>query len=201
MTAITVEPTGARARQTLYWRVRNGRTPEPTDSAPRTWHIRHGHPGGEYSDLGHELEPPKHHAPTLLTRSRRTGRREAQEFRGGCLACGWEGSVHRGAGYGDGDNQAVEDAHDHAFPGWRELPPLTTTEDRWALPHDRARWAQLTSRYPPGWLDQGAPLVAWSRHRREAHAPPHRGRPRYELRVGRPPANPRTRHAAQEALF
>lgn len=94
----------------------------------------------------------------------------------------------------------MEDAHDHAFPGWRELPPLTTVEDRWALPRDRRRWAQLTSRYPPGWLDRGAPLVAWSR-RREAHAPPHRGRPRYELRVARPPANPSNRPADQEALF
>ncbi|WP_188303170.1 DUF6349 family protein [Streptomyces sp. CBMA123] len=201
MTAPTAEPTGARARQTLYWRVRNGRTPEPTESAPRAWHIRHGHPGGEYSDLGHDLDPSGHHVPTLLTRSRPTGRREAEEFRGGCLACGWEGPVHRGDGYGDGDNQAVEEAHDHAFPGWRTLPPLTTVEDRSALPRDRGRWAQLTSRYPSGWLDQGAPLVAWSRHRREVHAPPHRGRPRYELRVLRPPGSRANRTADQEALF
>ncbi|GAA2242159.1 hypothetical protein GCM10010232_31540 [Streptomyces amakusaensis] len=201
MTATTVEPSGARPRQTNYWRVRNGRTREPIESAPRTWHIRPGHPGGEYSDLGHELDPPEHHTPTLLTRSRRTGRREEEEFRGGCLACDWEGAVHRGDGYGDGDNEAVEDAHDHAFPGWRELPPLTTVEDRWALPRDRGRWTQLISRYPPGWPDRGAPLVAWSRHRREAHAPPHRGRPRYELHVARPPAGPRPRTVDQETLF
>ncbi|WP_159040796.1 DUF6349 family protein [Streptomyces sp. XY593] len=200
MTAPAAETTGARARQTLYWRVRNGRTPQPPESAHLTWHIRHGHPGGEYSDLGHELGPPEHHAPTLLTRSQPTSRREEEEFRGGCLACDWEGPVHRGGGYGDGDNEAVEDAHDHAFPGWHTLPPLTTVEDRSVLPRDRGRWAQLTSGYPPGWLGQGAPLVAWSR-RREAHAPPHRGRPRYELRVPRPPARPRTGPADQEALF
>ncbi|MGX2994909.1 DUF6349 family protein [Streptomyces sp. JNUCC 64] len=201
MTTAATGTAGARARQTHYWRVRNGRTPEPPENAPRTWHIRHGHPGGAYSDLGHELDPPAHHAPTLLTRSQRTGRRETEEFRGGCLACDWEGPVHRGDGYGDGDNEAVEDAHDHAFPGWRELPPLTTVEDRWALPRDRGRWARLASRYPTGWLDQGAPLVAWRRHRREAHAPPHSGRPRYELRVPRPRARPRPRTVDQKPLF
>ncbi|MEU6295323.1 DUF6349 family protein [Streptomyces erythrochromogenes] len=201
MTATTADPTGARARQTYYWRVRNGRTRQPTESAPRTWHIRDGHPGGAYSDLGHELDPPEHHVPTLLTRSRRTGRRETEEFRGGCLACDWEGPVHPGDGYGDGGNPAVEDAHDHAFPGWRELPPITSVEDRWALPRDRGRWTQLTSPYPPGWLDQGAPLVAWRRHRREPHAPPHHGRPRYELRIARPPATRPTGTDDQEALF
>ncbi|MFJ8628581.1 DUF6349 family protein [Kitasatospora sp. NPDC093550] len=201
MTTTTAAPAGARARQTHYWRVRNGRTPEPPESAPQAWHIRSGHPGGAYSDLGQELDQPEHHAPTLLTRSRRTGRREEEEFRGGCLSCAWEGPVHRGDGYGDGDNQAVEDAHDHAFPGWRELLPVTAVEDRRALPLDRGRWAQLTSCYPPGWLDRGAPLVVASRHRREAHAAPHRGRPRYELRVARPPVTRGKRAADQETLF
>ncbi len=201
MTATTAEPTGAQARQTHYWRLRNGRTLALTTSAPRTWHIRPGHPGGAYSDLGHELDPPEHHTPTLLTRSRPTGRREEEEFRGGCLACDWEGPIHHGDGYGDGDNQAVEDAHDHAFPGWRELPPLTTAEYRSALPHDRRRWAQLTSGYPSGWLDRGAPLVAWSRYRHEAHAPPHHGRPRYELRIDRPTVSRNSQPADQEALF
>ncbi|MFJ8953491.1 DUF6349 family protein [Streptomyces sp. NPDC102381] len=43
--------------------------------------------------------------------------------------------------------------------------------------HPRSRWDQLISRYPAGWVDQGAPIVAWRRYRREAHAPPHAGRP------------------------
>ncbi len=91
MTAPVTEPTGARARQTYYWRVRNARTRQPPASAGQTWHIQPGHPGGAYCDLGHELNPPAHHTPTLLSRSRPTGRGDEQEFRGGCLACDWGG--------------------------------------------------------------------------------------------------------------
>lgn len=198
MITTVTEPTGARARQTYYWRVRNGRTHTSVrQNAAQTWHIRPGHPGGAYCDLGHELDPPAHHAPTLLTRSRPTGRRDVQEFRGGCLSCGWEGPVRRG----DGDNAAVEDAHDHAFPGWRTLPPITRVKDRWEIPQNQARWAQLTSRYPAGWVEQGAPLLAWNRHPRESHAAPHQGRPRYELRIDRPPRNRDEPPTDQEALF
>lgn len=39
-------------------------------------------------------------------------------YRGACLGCGWHG------GERDCDNDAVDDAHDHAAPGWRELPPV-----------------------------------------------------------------------------
>ncbi|MFJ7590293.1 DUF6349 family protein [Streptomyces sp. NPDC097617] len=202
MTAAVAEPTGARARQTYYWRVRNARTRQSPASAEQAWHIQPGHPGGAYCDLGQELDPPEHHTPTLLSRSRPTGRRgDEQEFCGGCLACEWEGPTYSGDGFGDGDNEAVEDAHDHCFPGWRTLPPITTVEDRWAIPRSRSRWAQLIARYPPGWIDQGAPVLAWSRYRREAHVPPHAGRPRYELRVTRPPSSRRHGPADQGALF
>ncbi|MFH9667414.1 DUF6349 family protein [Streptomyces globisporus] len=202
MTATVAQLTGARARQTYYWRVRNARTRHRPESAGQAWHIQAGHPGGAYCDLGHELDPPSHHAPTLLARSRPTDRRgDEQEFRGGCLACEWEGPVHSGDGFGDGDNEVVEDAHDHCFPGWRGLPPITTVEDRWAVPRSRSRWAQLTAQYPPGWINQCAPVLAWSRYRREAHAPPHAGRPRYELRVTRPPSNLGHHPADQRALF
>lgn len=202
MTVTVAEPTGARAWQTYYWRVRNARTPHRPESAGQVWHIRPGHPGGAYCDLGHELDPPAHHSPTLLTRSQPKGRRrDEQEFRGGCLSCEWEGAVHHGGGFGDGDNEAVEDAHDHAFPDWRTLPPITTVEDRWAVPRSPSRWAQLTAPYPAGWVDQGAPVVAWRRYRREAHLPPHAGRPRYELHVTRPPRDRRRRPADQGALF
>ncbi|MCZ4118127.1 DUF6349 family protein [Streptomyces sp. H39-S7] len=202
MTTAVTEPTGARSRQTNYWRVRTARTRAPAESAEQAWHIQHGHPGGAYCDLGNELDPPAHHAPTLLSRSRPTGRRgDAQEFRGGCLTCDWEGPVHRGGGYGDGDNEAVEDAHDHAFPGWRGLPPITQVKDRWQIPQSRSRWAQLISLYPAGWAEQGAPLLSWSRYRREAHAPPHQGRPRYELRIARPPSHRDKPPTDQGALF
>ncbi|WP_374205976.1 DUF6349 family protein [Streptomyces sp. MUM 2J] len=86
-------------------------------------------------------------------------------------------------------------------PAGRALPPITTVEDRWAVPRSRSRWAQLTSQYPAGWIDQGAPVVAWRRYRREAHAPPYTGRPRYELRVTRPPIDRGRRPTDQGALF
>ena len=37
-------------------------------------------------------------------------------YRGACFGCGWHGPAH------DRENPAVEDAHDHAWPGWRDLP-------------------------------------------------------------------------------
>lgn len=202
MTTNVAEPIGAQTRQTYYWRVRNARTCHRPESAAQAWHIQPGHPGGAYSDFGHELDPPTHHTPTLLTRSRPNGQRgNQQDFRGGCLACSWEGPEHSGKGFGDGDNEAVEDAHDHAFPGWRELPPITTAADRWAIPRSRSRWAQLTSAYPTTWIDHGAALLAWRRHHREAHLPPHAGRPRYRLHTPRPRTNRRTRPTTQEELF
>ncbi|MFJ6705679.1 MULTISPECIES: DUF6349 family protein [unclassified Streptomyces] len=202
MTATVAEPTGARARQTHYWRVRNARTRHRPESAAQAWHIQPGHPGGAYCDLGHELDPPAHHTPTLLSRRRPTGHRgDEQQFRGGCLACQWEGPVRSGDGFGHGDNEAVEDAHDHCFPGWRTLPPITTVGDRWRIPRSRRRWRQLTSQYPAGWIDQGAPVVAWRQYRREAHAPPHAGRPRYELRIPPQPADRVGRPTDQGALF
>lgn len=202
MTAALAEPTGARARQTHYWRVRNGRTRHSPESAGQQWHIQPGHPGGAYSALGHELDPPTHHIPTLLCRSRPTGRRgDEPEFRGGCLACGWEGPVHPGDRPGGGVNEGVEDAHDHVFPGWRTLPPIITVEDRWAVPRSRSRWAQLTSLYPAGWISQGAPVVAWRRYRREAHLPPQASSPRYELRIPRPHSGRGMRPSDQDSLI
>jgi hypothetical protein len=50
--------------------------------------------------------------------------------RGACLGCGWHGPTRRD------ENDAVEDAHDHAMPGWRDLPvvpspPYDGPRDRW----------------------------------------------------------------------
>ncbi|MGW7292865.1 DUF6349 family protein [Streptomyces xiamenensis] len=202
MTATAAGPAGARARQTFYWRVRNARTRALAKQSPAsTWHIQPGHPGGAYSDLGHDLDPPAHCAPTLLSRTKASAGRDAQEFRGGCLACDWEGPVHRGGGHGDGDNEAVEDAHDHAFPGWRSLPTTIRATDGWQTPYQRGRWNWLRSLYPEGWMDRGAPLLAWGRHRREAHRPPHRRCPRYELRLTRPPNHQDEQLADQGKLF
>ncbi|MFD5553749.1 DUF6349 family protein [Streptomyces sp. NPDC127068] len=201
MTETTPQPIGARARHTYYWQVRNARTRALQKQNPaETWHIQAGHPGGSYSDLGHDLTPPGHHTPTLLTRSR-PGSQADDEFRGGCLRCDWEGPTHRGERWSKADNTAIEDAHDHAFPGWRTLPPITRVKERQEVPRNRRLWHQATSLYPAGWVEQGAPRLAWSRYRHEAHVPPHRGRPRYELRIDRPRSHRGKHPADQQALF
>ncbi|MBT2405601.1 hypothetical protein J7F00_19170 [Streptomyces sp. ISL-21] len=182
--------------------MRNARTRARVQkqNAAETWHIQAGHPGGSYSDLGQDLTPPAHHTPTLLARSR-PGIQDDDEFRGSCLHCDWEGPTHRGDRWGEADNAAIENAHDHAFPGWRTLPPITKVKERWEATRSQRLWHQLTSLYPAKWVEQGAPLVVWSRYRHESHAPPHRGRPSYELRIDRPPSNRRERPTAQEVLF
>ncbi|ATM24848.1 hypothetical protein SMD44_p20065 (plasmid) [Streptomyces alboflavus] len=177
------EPHGARARQNYYWRVRNHRTPLRADHACETWHIRHGHPGGAYSDLGHGLTPLEHHSPTLLTR--RTCGRDDDQYRGGCLACDWEGSITAGPEHA-AFNTAIEDAHDHAFPDWRSLPTTSHRAAPWDLHRNRVVWAQITAGYPGGWVERGAPLVVWARYRADLHQPPHGRRPRYELRIPKP---------------
>jgi hypothetical protein len=76
--------------------------------------------------------------------------------RGACLFCDWEGEIVTA------EYQAIEDAHDHAWPGWRELPLVRS------CPADlggkksieaRHRWAvEINSLYPTGWLEQGGPI-------------------------------------------
>ncbi|MFJ8385561.1 DUF6349 family protein [Streptomyces sp. NPDC094438] len=197
MTTIT-EPVGARARQTYYWRVRNHRTRLPADHACETWHIRHGHPGGAYSDFGHDLTPPDHHSPTLLTR--RTYGRNDDQYRGACLSCDWEGNVAVGTEHA-AFNTAIEDAHDHAFPNWRSLPVTAHRAEPWDPHRNQLRWAQIGTGYPRGWAEAGAPLVVWRHRRNDLHQPPYRRRPRYELRVAKPPRQPSTAAARQAELF
>lgn len=193
------EPRGARARQTYYWQVRMARTRALQAASPaETWHIEAGHPGGAYSDLGHDTTPPQHHAPTLLARRVPGGRDD--EYRGACLRCEWEGEARSGDRWKEAENAAVEDAHDHAFPGWRTLPSTAKNKERWDLPRNVRLWKQLTSLYPPGWVDQGAPLLVWARYRDEPHDAPHKGRPRYELRVDKPQQKA-SALTEQESLF
>ncbi|MFC1403194.1 DUF6349 family protein [Streptacidiphilus cavernicola] len=188
------QPQGARARHTHYERARNGvLSPFGDTTGTGLWHIRAGHPGGAYSDLGHELDLPAEHTPTVLTRYDRSGRDDSSL--GACLRCTWEGSRRSGPG---ALNRAVEDAHDHAFPGWRTLPTLPPAADG----HGRRRdWHAVAGCYPAGWLDRGAPVLRPAVGRGDQHRPPHAARPRYELRIVRP-AGPNTDTPdGQEPLF
>lgn len=95
--------------------------------------------------------------PTVLSADLRCDCRRADCFclgdllyRGACRACDWEGDPR------DGENPAAEDACDHAWPGWRELPTVTTPPEESKA---RARWLdKVTGLYPAGWLDNGGPI-------------------------------------------
>ena len=93
------------------------------------------------------------------------------EYRGACLGCGWVSDhTHRGA---KAENLAVEDAHDHTHPGWRDIPVVGAPPSGDApSAHNKLvgvwveKWAPLL---PDGWLERGGPI----RTRRERHATRH----------------------------
>ena len=53
-------------------------------------------------------------------------------------------------------NAAAENACDHTWPGWREVPVVA------AVPEERkkrATWVErVTALYPAGWLEDGGPI-------------------------------------------
>lgn len=55
------------------------------------------------------------------------------------------------------ENLAAEDAMDHAWPEWRDLPVLATS-----MPDERrqqAAWTEVAlEHYPAGWLERGGPV-------------------------------------------
>jgi len=77
-------------------------------------------------------------------------------YRGVCLHCDWEGPVR-----GD-ETEAAEDAHHHAWPGWRDLqlvprPPESGTNAK--QKQAMTRWAEYVNDiYPTGWLESGGPI-------------------------------------------
>jgi hypothetical protein len=85
----------------------------------------------------------------------------AEVNRGVCFGCGWSGPIR--ADWEGGGHVAVEDAHDHAFPGWRELPvvPKRPQESETSQAGRKAmqRWYETVSAaYPEGWLESGGPI-------------------------------------------
>ena len=79
---------------------------------------------------------------------------DGSRFRGACFDCGWLGPE-----CGD-ENSATEVAHDHAFPGWRDLPAIEPY--RYDDQEKRARLAQrLTALYPANWTQRHGPTVTY----------------------------------------
>ncbi len=106
-------------------------------------------------------------------------------YRGACLGCPWEGPVR------DDENPAVEDAHDHTWPGWRDLPTVARRPDTGSgTSSARQRltgWAkQVHAAYPAGWLASGGPIRTLRQAMGTRHVPAHTGFGGYDLAVLRP---------------
>ncbi len=119
-------------------------------------------------------------------------------YRGACLGCPWEGPVR------DHENPAVEDAHDHSWPGWRDLPTVPRRPDTGSGTSSAARtrltgWAaQVHAAYPAGWLTGGGPIRTQRQAARTRHVPAHSGFGGYDLAVLAPqPQATQQQHAAR----
>lgn len=77
-------------------------------------------------------------------------------YRGACLGCGWVGSPK------DDENDAAEDANDHAFPVWRTLPivpPIPFHEAPAAYEKATTAWLKkVEPLLPPNWIERGGPI-------------------------------------------
>jgi hypothetical protein len=78
-------------------------------------------------------------------------------YRGACRHCEWEGTPT------DHESTASEDANDHAFPGWRDLPVVPRYPVGSFGPAQRervaAKWLDtVRPMLPAGWLEAGGPV-------------------------------------------
>ena len=120
------------------------------------------------------------HRPAVLTADLRCHDYDRQcscvgglVYRGACLRCDWEGDVRAD------ENTAAEDAHDHAWPGWRELPIVPSRPENQKA---RPRWIEtVTNAYPAGWLESGGPIRTARRKHATRHVPNHTGYGGYDL--------------------
>jgi hypothetical protein len=137
---------------------------------------------------------------TVLDADREDGDDELpnwQRYRGACLGCGWVGEPV------ESENDAAEDAHDHAWPGWRDLPPVPSPPDpSGAGQYDKrkAAWiARVAPVFPPGWLEAGGPIRTTREPPGNRHVPlrtPYGG---YDLACG--PDAPVAPIVGQQKLF
>jgi hypothetical protein len=145
---------------TLYARWQSTKREEDRRAMQASWQIWITSPGSRFGDPASQRESWPTCTPTVLSRD--TGEPgDHLEYRGACLGCGWVSDrahrLRRG-----GENAAVEDAHDHTHPGWRDIPVVETppTLDSphahtRAISRWRERWEFLL---PEGWLDRGGPI-------------------------------------------
>ena len=122
------------------------------------WRIALTHPGDGWGPDGQVAatdNPAPCCRPTVEMRLG-TPIEEPCAYRGRCLGCGERGPVV-GA-----ENGATEWAHDHAFPGWRELPVVPRLPWSDTVSTQRRRtdvWRErIEVLLPAGWLDRGGPI-------------------------------------------
>jgi hypothetical protein len=100
-------------------------------------------------------------------------------YRGACLHCAWEGEIRAD------HNGAVEDAHDHAWAGWRELPIVQRRPEPGTHARQKAatdRWIEAVNDcYPDGWLEAGGPIRTARGYYGTRHVPNYTGFGGYDL--------------------
>ena len=82
-----------------------------------------------------------------------------------CAPCEWHAIT-------DSENTAVEQWHDHALPGWRDLPIVPSRlrmMDKDKLPKPALRW--ITEHYPTPMQVAGAPIITERRPYGTRHVP------------------------------
>ncbi|WP_433426219.1 DUF6349 family protein (plasmid) [Microtetraspora malaysiensis] len=132
------ESRGAVAKHTMWQQITPG-------ERWGIWCILINQPGYTSSRLTPVVSTAPDHRPTVLSLGIEPGR---SIKRGGCLGCEWEGPDR------SKQTDAIEDAHDHAWPGWRDLPAVKPCKSNYA------KWrAEVDRAYPPGWIDAGGPIV------------------------------------------
>jgi hypothetical protein len=126
----------------------------------RSFSISITSPGSRFGDPDLAQNAWPRCTPTILSRD--TGERTNHlEYAGACLGCGWVSDRTHRLRYG-GENAAVEDAHDHTHPGWREVPVVEappTPDSPGAYTHQIARWRERWEQLlPDRWLERGGPI-------------------------------------------
>lgn len=136
-----------------------------TSCRDRSWKIAITHPGGWGRKMDEATETCR---PTLLSLDMRCdcwiprGEERCQcvgyqLYRGYCRGCGWYGPARTD------EDPAVYDAHDHCYPGWRDLPvivgPIPETGNSKSEKAIEAFIRRLESLgYPEGWIEAGGPI-------------------------------------------
>jgi hypothetical protein len=138
------------------------------------WELHIIAPGARWTPDEHDQwrsENPGIHIPTVLSVDRRNAHDEEPTgsdeehiwYRAACLGCDLEGTPFTD------DNQAIEQAHDHTHPWWRDLPIVNRPKsdgtasqqrrcrERVAAIYEQARPGCTADPYPPirTWRDEG----------------------------------------------